>query len=114
MGCYTTSARVYNGRDNIISLVLLDDGVVLTDLSPVTRATVEVAGVLIDSATAGADVIWWSQQAEYEGQMIDVLRLRLGEQGIPAGVYNDVDVVIYDSVYIQGLRVQTPVEFTVI
>jgi len=114
MGCYTTSARVYNGRDNIISLVLLDDGAVMVDLSPVTRATVEVAGVLIDSAVSGPTVIWWSEQAEYEGQMVDVLRLRLGEQSIPAGVYNDVDIVIYDGVYINGLRVQTPVEFTVI
>ena len=113
MGCYTTSARVYNGRDNIISLVLLDDGSVISDLSPVTRATVEVAGVLIDSLVSGPTVIWWTDQAEYEGQTVDVLRLRLGEQSIPAGVYNDVDIIIYDAIYINGLKVQTPVEFTV-
>lgn len=114
MACYTTSARVYNGRDNTISLVLLADGVVLADLSAVTRVTVAIGGVDIDSAIAGSGVIWWTDQAEYDGQMVDVLRLKLGQQGIPEGVYNDTDIVVYDAVYVNGLNVQTPVEITVI
>ena len=59
---------VYNGRDNIITLVLSNNGVVLTDLSGLTRATVKIdATTTIDSAVAGSGVIWWTDTVTYRG-----------------------------------------------
>jgi len=109
------AAPVYIGRDNVIRLVLIRDGDVLSDLSAVTRVTVDLDGgtTVIDSDLAGGSVIWWTDTTEYRGASVDVLSLQLGDQGIAAGVYDDVAIVLYDAVYTNGLRLENAVKFTV-
>jgi len=109
------AARVYLNRDNILQLVLFRDGDVLTDLSAVTRVTVDLDGgtTVVDSDIAGGSVIWWTDTTQYRGREVDILSLQLGDQGITAGVYEDVAVVIYDAVYTNGLRLETPLKLTV-
>jgi len=100
------AAPVYIGRDNIIRLVLFRDGTVLDDLSGVTRVTVDIDGgtTVIDSDVVGGSVIWWTDTTQYHGQTVDVLSLQLGGQGIAAGTYTDVKLVVYDAIYTNGRR----------
>jgi len=115
MGCpETIAAPIYSGRDNVLNLVLSADGVVLADLSGVTRAVVDLDGgtTVIDSDIAGGGVIWWTDTVSHRGATVDVLSLQLGDQGITAGTYSDVTVVIYDSTYPNGLQVENPITLT--
>lgn len=117
MACFASVAAViYNGTDNTISLVLIADGAVLADLSAVTRAVVDIDGTtIIDSDVVGSTVIWWTDSQLYRGQSVNVLRLRLGGQGIAAGAYPDVKITIYDGVnYLNGLRVENPLPWSVV
>lgn len=116
MACYDAlAAKVFTGRDNIIRLVLIADGDVLADLSGVTRVVVDMDGgtTVIDSDIAGGGVIWWTDQQSYRGQTVDVLSLQLGDQSIPVGAYSDVELIVYDSTYPNGLRVENAVKITV-
>lgn len=109
------AAPVYLGRDNTLSFVLTADGTVLADLSAVTRATVDLDGgtTVIDSDVAGSSVIWWTDYESYRGATVDVLRMALGSQAITAGTYDDVEIVIYDVTYPDGLRVENDIRLTV-
>lgn len=107
-------APIYLGRDNLLRLVLSHDNAVLADLSAVTRVVVTFdADNVIDSDTAGAGVIWWTDTASHRGQTVDVLSLQLGDQAIPAGVYDEVAIVIYDATYTNGLRIENAIKLTV-
>ena len=115
MGCDTAiAAPVYNGYDNELRLILFNAGQALADLSGLTRVTVSPGGAaaVIDSDTAPG-AIRWSDQESYRGQAVDVLTLKLGGEGLPAGVYEGVELVIYDAVYINGLKLETPLKLTV-
>lgn len=108
-------APVYIGRDNVIRLVLITDGDVLADLSAVTRVTLDLDGgtTVVDSAIAGGSVIWWTDTDTYRGATVDVLSLQLGDQGLTAGTYSDVELVIYDAIYTNGLRLENDLQLTV-
>ena len=98
----------------MISLVLVADGSVLSDLSAVTRVVIDLDGVTtVDSDIAGSSVIWWTDQATYMGSLVDVLRLQLGDQSIAEGEYPDAAVIVYDATYALGLRVENAIEVTV-
>lgn len=110
----TIKAPIYDGADNIISLVLIADGDVLADLSAVTRVVVDLDGSqIIDSDVVGGSVIWYNEQELYRGQLVDVLRLQLGDQGLIPGSYPDVAITVYDAIYTNGLRVENDILFTV-
>lgn len=105
---------VYNGRDNIITLVLSNNGAVITDLSGLTRATVKIdATTTIDSAVAGSGVIWWTDSVSYRGTSTNVLRFKLGGQAITAGEYAGCEVVIYDATLTNGVQIESPLKLTV-
>lgn len=108
-------AGVYSGRDNVISLVLVADGAVLSDLSGVTRVTVDLDSgtTVIDSDIAGSSVIWWTDSEAHRGETVDVLRMALGSEAIAAGTYDDVEIVVYDATYPDGLRVENDIRLTV-
>ena len=109
------SEQVYNGRDNIITLVLSNLGAVLTDLSGVTRCTVKIDGsTTVDSAVAGSGVIWWTDSITWRGVSTDVLRLKLGGQSITAGEYSGCEVVIYDATLTNGAQIESPLKLTVV
>jgi hypothetical protein len=105
--------NVYNGRDNTITLVLSNNGTVLTDLSALTRATVTIDSATIDSAVVGSGVIWWTDSITYRGATTDVLRLKLGGQSLTAGEYSDCAVVIYDASLTNGAQIESPLKLTV-
>ena len=105
---------VYNGRDNNITLVLSNNGAVITDLTGLTRATVKLDdSTTIDSDIAGSSVIWWSDSVTYRGVSTNVLRLALGGQSLTAGEYSNCEVVVYDSVLTNGAQLQSPLKLTV-
>ncbi|MDJ0792437.1 MAG: hypothetical protein QNJ71_11120 [Acidimicrobiia bacterium] len=110
------SSPIYNGRDNIITLVLIADGVVVSDLSAVTRVIVELdANNIVDSNTSSPGAIRLTEQALYRGELVDVLRLQLGGEGLTAGEYPDTVLTIFDSAdYLDGLRMENNIKFTVI
>lgn len=110
---------VYTGRDNVERLVLFDRNEPL-DLAPVTRVTIDLNGTVIDSDITGAGVIWWTDQQAYRGQTVTVLSLQLGDQGLTPGNYGDgeddlgpVELVVYDAMYLNGLRIENPIAVTV-
>ena len=105
---------VYNGRDNIITLVLSNNGAVITDLTGLTRVTVKMdATTTIDSDVVGSSVIWWSDSVTYRGASTNVLRLALGGQSLTAGEYSGVEVVVYDATLTNGAQLQSPLKLTV-
>lgn len=110
------SETVYNGKDNVLTLVLDADGAVLVDLSGLTRATVDIDGgtTVIDSDLVASSVIWWTDTVQHLGVTTDVLRLKLGGQSITAGTYTGVDITVYDTTYPNGLQVENNVTLTVV
>ena len=105
--------QVYNGRDNVISLVLSNEGSVITDLSSLTRATITIGATTIDSDVVGSTVIWWTDTVTHLGVTTDVLKFKLGGQSLTAGEYTGVAVVIYDSVLTSGARLLNALKITV-
>ena len=115
MGCNAeVLAPIYTGRDNRISLILFGNGRVLVDLASLTRVLVEVGTQVIDSLIVGQTVIWWYESVPYRGEDVNVLRLKLGNEGLVAGTYEDVKITVFDAVYTNGLIVENEIVFTVI
>lgn len=96
------SENVFDGRENVIDWVLLDDLEPVIDLSPITRVTIKVGETLIDSDTAipAGDVIWWTDEQDilWNGEMVttDVLKMKLGGQGLAPGIYNGCVLDVYE------------------
>ena len=106
---------VYNGRDNIITLVLSNNGSVITDLSGVTRVVVKIDdSTTVDSDVVGSSVIWWTDSLTYRGATTDVLRFKLGGQSLDAGEYQGVEVVFYDGNLTNGAQLQSGMTLTVV
>lgn len=105
---------VYNGRDNVISLVILENDEPVADLSGLNRVVVTVAGSAIDSDDVGSGVIWWTDSEDYEGTTVDVLRLRLGGQGIPEGIYTDVCLILFEPATPNGVLYANNIRLTVV
>ena len=104
---------VRNGRDNVERLVLFDRFIPM-DLAAVTRVTLQLGATLVDSATASAGAITWTEQQAYRGDIVDVLSLKLGGEGLVPGVYSDVRLVVYDAVNVNGVEVENAAKVTVI
>lgn len=105
---------IYDGRDNVVSLVITEDGVPVSDLSGLTRVVLTVGGVAVDSDDAGSDVIWWTDSAVYDGQTVDVLKLRLGHQNIPLGTYTNGCLILFDAVATSGIIYADDMKLTVV
>jgi hypothetical protein len=115
-GCTADAVRVpvFNQRDNAAALVLFGDGVVMGDLGHVSRVLLRLDDdTEIDSAQVDSGVISWAERGRYQGAEVDVLALRLGGLGLPAGTFDDVDVVVFDSAHPNGLQIETGVQLTV-
>lgn len=108
------SVDVYDSSANSFALAVDgDDGQLLTSLASVTRVVLTVGAVVIDSDVAGSDVIWWTDQASYRGQTVDVIKFRLGGQSIAAGEYADCPLEIHALGLTDPLRVETPLKIEV-
>lgn len=105
---------VYNGADNSIALALEgEDGAILASLAALTRATLQIGATVIDSAVAGSSVVWWTDQAVFRRQTVDVLKFRLGHQGLSAGTFENCELTTFDAININGVRYHTPFDVTV-
>ena len=100
------SENVFNGNDNIIDWVLLDDQEPITDLSAITKVTLDIGGTLIDSTVVGSEVIWWTDQEDilWNGELVttDVLKFRLGGQSLVPGLYNGCKLRVFEPVSPNG------------
>ncbi len=85
---------VFLGRDNTIDLELRADGVA-ADLAAVTRMTLSVGGVTVDSDVASSAFDW----LEGDGKLI----LALGDQSLPSRVQRDCRLVVYDPTNTEGI-----------
>lgn len=116
MGCAGVMiAPVFNGRDNPIKVKLWRDGGQLVDLSGVTRVTVSIntpVVTVIDSDTAGPGVITWTDQVLSRGDLVDVLTLVLGHQGIATGSWS-CEIVLFDATYPNGLQLENALDIEV-
>lgn len=92
---------VYQGRDNTEDLVLFADGVPVA-LAGVTRVTLTVGAVTVDSQAAPT-AITWPQAATWEGVAVDAIRFKLGGAGLAAGTHADCRLVVFDSAHPGGL-----------
>lgn len=84
---------VYLGADNVIDLVLLEDGVAV-DLSAVTKMTLNFNSTMINSDTS-PDAFDWSTG---DGK----LSLALGAESIMTALY-DAELTVYDSQNTNGV-----------
>lgn len=83
---------VYLGHDNSIDLLLKSDGTAY-DLSSVTKMTITIGGVTVESTNQAGDPILWNQGSYDTGEA----RFFLGDQSIEEGTYRKCYVVVYDA-----------------
>jgi len=89
---------VYLNHDNTIDLILKADGTAV-DLSSVTKMTVTFGTITLTSTNQVADPILWVQVGYERGEV----HLILGDANIPAKSYKNVYLVVYDSIYTDGI-----------
>ena len=96
---------IHLGRDNAIDLVLVADDAALA-LGAITRCTLVLGGVTLDSDTLGLGAgqpFDPTQSGTYNQATVDVLRLTLGAAGgLAAGNYRAV-LTVYDPDHANGL-----------
>jgi hypothetical protein len=117
------SFTVYPGTDNVEEIVIVEEGAVIDDLSGVTSVQVVVNGEVVDSDTAPANTIWWTDTkvitaamaadddsgvlADYVGDTVDVLKLRLGNSdtvnALSAGTYKNCCILLFDVTNTDGV-----------
>ena len=94
---------IYNGSDNSIQYVLLDQGAPITDLSSLTRVTFKIGSTVIDSDVVGSSIIWWTDQTDYFGTTTDIVSAALGGQGLTAASYPNSRITVYDPANPNGI-----------
>ena len=89
---------VYNGRDNVIDLLLKMDGIA-QDLSSITKIVLRVGNVAtIENENADDWPIKWSGLG-----VTGKIQMKLGAQGIPAGNTYSARLITYDPVNTNGI-----------
>ena len=92
-----TTESVYLGHDNTIDLILKKrvpptKTATAVDLAPVTKITVTIGSVLIDSDDSSAPITW-AESAQETGE----IHIDVGGRTIATGLYVDCPIVVYDS-----------------
>lgn len=90
--------QVIIGRDNEFWLFLLEQGVPLSDLSPLTRVLLVADEITIDSLGNGVGLIDWSETADWRpGQAKPVMKFKLGTSSLlPTGSYRGCRIITFD------------------
>ena len=94
---------IYNGSDNSIQYVLLDNGNPIIDLNSITKITFKIGTTVIDSDAVGPTVIWWTDEVDYFGVTTDIVSAKLGGQGLTAGSYPNSRITVYDPANPNGI-----------
>jgi hypothetical protein len=94
-----TPEHVYLDHDNTIDLILKADGVAVS-LASVTKISLAVGSVLIESTNQAADPIQWAKSGYATGEV----RIAIGGvSGLVAGVRYDAPLIVYDSTNDDGI-----------
>lgn len=101
--------QVKFGTDSTFQIPVFGGAHRVEDLSELTRVTLEIAGVEIDSDVVGPGVIRWDT---VDDRGADVIRCALGGQQIPPGVHG-ARVLVYSAAHPQGrvITASYPLEF---
>lgn len=92
---------IHSGNDNIIELILKEDGVAV-DLSAITRITLTCGATTLDSATTSPTGLGSGNvfdTSEGSGKLI----LRLGDSGLSDGRYPQSKLILYDTSNTDGI-----------
>lgn len=109
MAGYTTRERIDLGRSNTIDLLLKVDGV-NADLSNVTRMVLQIGTVVMDS-----DLLSEGVGAHFDWTPGDgIVKLRLGDQALIPGYYDDGSLIVYDSSNPLGVMWDRRIQFEVV
>ncbi len=95
--------KVYNGTDSVFGMFLLKNGVVIEDLSFITKVVIKVDTDNFDSDTAPAGTITWTDQGEYLGITANILKFKLGLLSITDGLKENCRITVYDGVNVNGI-----------
>lgn len=88
----------YIGHDNTIDLILKADGVAVS-LASVTKITLTLGTLLIESTNQATDPIRWNQAGYDTGEV----RLQIGEvEGLVEGKFS-APLIVYDSTNDDGI-----------
>lgn len=108
------NVTVYDGSANSFALAVDgDDGELMTSLASLTRVVITVGATVVDSDVEGSGVIWWTDTGTYRGQVVGIIRFRLGDLGIAVGEYADCQLDIHAVGLSKPLRVEVPINITV-
>jgi len=86
---------VYLGRDNIISMIIKEDGVAVNLASVTKMQLVDTYGTVFVDSSVNQGSFDWSEGA-------GVLHMTLGDAVVPAGVYA-VYLIIFDPTNTNGI-----------
>lgn len=104
-----------NGSGNLVSVSLYSDGTPI-DLSSagVTRVQIEIdddAGTVLDSNVIAS--MRWDQSLVIDGETVYPIQFAGSDAGLPAGVYRDCRVRVFDNVNTNGVLWPDPLTFIV-
>lgn len=96
--------EVYQDTDGVFGMFLLKQGAVIEDLSFITRVVLACGTESVDSDSAPAGSIWWTDQGEYLGVTADVLNFKLGIGSLfTDGLKEGCRLTVYDMVNVNGI-----------
>ncbi len=98
-----TTEIVYLDHNNVIDLILKKrvpptKSATAQPLDAVTKMTLTVGGVFIDSDDSSAPIVWGESS-----QDVGEIRIKIGKREIDAGNYTECPIVVYDSSNPDGL-----------
>lgn len=117
MHCDPAEMVVYRGLDNVEALLVLDGDRNVVDLAGVTRAALNIGGESFDSETLTSSEIWWSETASYQGNDVNVVKLRLGRvaelDNLTDSKYTGGELLLYDGAHPNGHQAMTEIKLTI-
>ena len=90
---------IYLGRDNEMSIFLVDEGTPLDNLTGITKVLLIVDDVTIDSTGNGSGYITWNETEDWRpGDPKPVVKFKLGTSGLlTAGSYRGCRIITFDT-----------------
>ncbi len=114
MAGFRAREKIYLGRSNTIDLLLKkddDDGVLAAaDLSNVTRMVLTIGTTVMDS-----DLLSEGVGAHFDWTVGNgIVKIKVGDQSITRGLYDDGSLVVYDSSNTDGVLWDDAMQFEII
>ncbi len=94
---------VFQNTDGVFGVFLLKNRKPIENLAFITRVTFEYEQEIVDTAVAPAGTIWWTDQGEYFGTTADILKFKLGNEGLSDGLKQKCRITVYDAINTNGI-----------